>query len=116
MGCDMTPAGGAPATLSLLLRPGRVASGPHGRSTAPMLALSKLGEPAIPAIVDRLLMILRTRDSQGIAAAHPLIKVLGSMGPRAVPALVQVAEASQTSSITSDALDEIVRRAANECL
>src|SRR6266508_2969519 len=94
------------AALPLLLRPGRVASGPHDRSTAPMLALSKLGEPAIPAIVDRLLTILRTPDSQVIARAHPLITVLGSMGPHAVPALVQVAEASQTPSITSDALDE----------
>jgi hypothetical protein len=95
--------------LSLLLRPGRVASGPHDRWTAPMLALSKIGEPAIPAIVDRLLTILRTPDSQVIAAAYPLIKVLGSMGPHAVPALVQVAEASQAPFITSDALDEIVR-------
>ena len=95
--------------LPLLLRPGRVASGPHDRWTAPMLALSKIGEPAIPAIVDRVLTILRTRNTEGIAAAHPLIKVLGSIGPHAIPALVQVAEESGTPSITSDALDEIVR-------
>jgi hypothetical protein len=95
--------------LPLLLRPGRVASGPHDRWTAPMFALSKIGEPAIPAIVDRVLTILRTRNTEGIAAAHPLIKVLGSIGPHAIPALVQVAEESGTPSITSDALDEIVR-------
>jgi hypothetical protein len=97
------------AALPLLLRPGRVASGPHDRWTASMLALAKIGEPAIPAILDRLRTILQTPDAQTYAAAHPLITVLGSLGPHAIPALVQVAEASQASFITSDALDEIVR-------
>ena len=95
--------------LPLLLRPGRVASGHDDRWSASMLALAKIGEPAIPAILDRLLTILRTRDAQMFTAAHPLIKVLGSLGPHAIPALVQVAEASQAPFMTSDALDEIVR-------
>jgi len=96
--------------IPLLLRPDRAVSGPHDRTTAPMLALSKIGEPAIPAIADRLLAILRANDdAQVFAAARPLIEVLGSIGPRAVPVLVQVAEASHTPAIASDALDEIVR-------
>jgi hypothetical protein len=96
------------AALSLLLQPGRVASGPHDRWTAPMLALSKLGEPAIPAITSRALAILRTRDGYMSGGAHALIKVLGSMGPPAVPALLQIAE-SEMPAVTIDALDEIVR-------
>jgi hypothetical protein len=74
-----------------------------------MLALAKLGEPAIPAIRDRAMAILRTGDSGGIHAADPLIEVLGSMGPSAIPSLVQIAEASKTSSVALSALDEIVR-------
>jgi hypothetical protein len=97
------------AALPLLLQPGRVASGPHDRWTAHMLALAKLGEPAIPSITDRVIAILSARDSNAFAAAHPLIKVLGSMGPAAVPALLQIAEASTIPDVTFDALDEIVR-------
>jgi HEAT repeat protein len=74
-----------------------------------MLALAKLGEPAIPSITDRVIAILSARDSNTFAAAHPLIKVLGSMGPAAVPALLQIAEASTIPDVTFDALDEIVR-------
>src|SRR5262245_59048830 len=43
------------AALPLLLQPGRVSAGAHNQWTAPMLALAKLGDPAMPAIVDRLL-------------------------------------------------------------
>ena len=39
---------------------------------------------------------------------HALIKVLGSMGPPAVPALLQIAE-SDVPAVTVDALDEVVR-------
>ena len=97
------------AALPLLLQPGRVASGPHDRWTPHMLALAKLGEPAIPSITDRVIAILKTGDSNAVAAAHPLIKVLGSMGPAAVPALLQIAETSTIPYVTFDALDEIVR-------
>jgi hypothetical protein len=97
------------AALPLLLQPGRVASGPDGRWSAQMLALAKLGEPAIPSITDRLIAILKAGDSNVYAATRPLIKVLGSMGPAAVPALLQVAEASTIQFVAFDALDEIVR-------
>lgn len=97
------------AALPLLLQPGRVASGPHDRWTAHMLALAKLGERAIPSITDRVIAILTESDSYAFAAAHPLIKVLGSMGPTAVPALLYIAESSKIPSVTFDALDEMVR-------
>ncbi len=74
-----------------------------------MLALAKLGEPAIPAIAARVRTILKAGDSNIFAAAHPLIKVLGSMGPAAVPALVDIADQSTRAYVTEDALDEIVR-------
>ena len=97
------------AALPLLLQPGRVESGPHGRWTAAMLALAKLGESAVPAICDRVMAIVRSGDGQLRGAAHPLINILGSIGPAAVPALVQIAEASTMPGPTSEALDEIVR-------
>src|SRR5688500_10630593 len=82
------------AALPLLLQPGRVASGPHDRWTPHMLALAKLGEPAIASITDRVIAILKEDDPKTVAATHPLIKVLGSMGPAAIPALLHIAEAS----------------------
>ena len=97
------------ATLPLLLQPGRVASGPHDRWTAHMLALAKFGEPAIASITERAIAILKQGDSEAIGAAHPLIKALGSMGPAALPALLQIAETSTIPYVTFDALDEIVR-------
>lgn len=97
------------AALPLLLQPGRVASGPHGRWTPHMLALAKLGEPAIPSIVERAIAILKERESTAFAAAHPLITVLGSLGPAAVPALLQIAETSSNPSVTAAALDAIVQ-------
>ncbi len=95
--------------LPMLLQPGRIVSDPHDRWTAQMLALAKLGEPAIPSITGRVIEILKVGDSNAFAAAHPLIKVLGSMGPAAVPALLQIAETSTIPYVTFDALDEIVR-------
>jgi hypothetical protein len=95
--------------LPLLLQPGRTTSGAHERVTAHMLALAKLGEPAIPAIEERVVAILSTSDSGALASAHALINVLGAMGPAAVPALVHIADASAIPYVTSDALDEIVR-------
>jgi HEAT repeat protein len=97
------------AALPLLLQPGRIASGPHDRWTAHMLALAKLGEPAIPSITDRVIAILRESDSNAFAAAHPFIKILGSLGTAAVPKLLQIAESSTIPYVTFDALDEIVR-------
>lgn len=96
------------AALPLLLQPGRVTPGPHDRLSAPMLALAKLGEPAIPAITTRVLAILRTPDWFTSGEMYALIKVLGSMGPPAVPALLQIAE-SDMPAVTIHALDEIVR-------
>ena len=46
---------------------------------------------------------------QRLRSTRPLIKVLGSMGPAAVPALLQIAEASTVPYVTFDALDEIAR-------
>ena len=95
--------------LPLLLEPGRVASGPHDSWTAHMLALAKIGGPAIPMIRDRVIAISTEGDVNAYVEAHPLIKVLGSMGPAAIPALVQIAGASTVPYVTFDALDEIVR-------
>jgi len=96
------------AALPLLLQPGRVTSGPHDRWTAHQLALAKLGIPAIRAITARVMAIVGS-DPQAVPAAHPLIKVLGAMGPAAIPALVQIAESSEAAYVTFDALDEVVR-------
>lgn len=97
------------AALSLLLQPGRVTSRPHGRWTPHMLALAKLGDPSIPAIAERALAILKDRDPAAFSAAHPLITVLGALGPAAVPALLQIAETSSVPAATAAALDAIVQ-------
>jgi hypothetical protein len=100
----------ADAAIPLLLQPARIQSGAHDRWTAQMLALAKLGEPAIPPIATRLATILGGTDPAALrGAAHPLIKVLGSMGPAAVPALLDVAEASSVPAVAFDALDEVAR-------
>jgi HEAT repeat protein len=96
------------AALALLLQPGRIASGPHGQWTAPMLTLAKLGQPAIPAIRDRVISILGAGDPSAVGAIYPLMKALGSSGAAAVPALLQIAEASKDPQITVSALNEIV--------
>ena len=98
------------AATRALLQPGRIAStGPHGRWTGHMLALAKLGSPAIPAIRARALELLTTGNPRAHVTVAPLINVLGAMGPAAVPALVDIADVSVTPSVTMSALEEIVR-------
>jgi hypothetical protein len=92
----------------LLLQPGLVTFGAHGRWGGPMLALAKLGKPAIPSILDRITAILRGPNSE-IAGALPLIEVLGSMGPATIPVLLQIAESGESPVITFYALNESVR-------
>jgi hypothetical protein len=65
--------------LPLPLHPGHLAFGPHDRWSAPMLAVAKLGEPAIPAVTSHIVALLGTADAASAAAARPLITVLGSM-------------------------------------
>lgn len=95
--------------LPLLLAPGRVNYGPHGSWSAHMLALAKLGEQAVPAIRQRAISLVSgTNTSISVGSASPLIKVLGAMGPVAAPALVDIAEASETPYEAFQALDEMV--------
>jgi len=51
--------------IPLLLEPGRTVLGPHGSLTPALLALAKIGEPAVPAIADRVRAILRKDRSDG---------------------------------------------------
>ena len=96
------------AALPLLLQPGRVRLGPHARWSSQMLALAKLGEPAIASITERAIAIVKTGDYGTYDEARALINVLGSMGPAAVPGLLQIAEAGGVPPVTVAALDEIV--------
>lgn len=102
---------GNPASQSdqeaLLSRP--VEWGPHGRNSARMLTLAKLGPPAIPAIKDRILDILQDPDPHAYGRALPLIAVLGLLGPPALPTLVDIAAASPSPFTRHDALQEIAR-------
>jgi hypothetical protein len=72
-----------------------------------MLALAKLGEPAIASITERAIAIVKTGDYGTYDEARALINVLGSMGPAAVPGLLQIAEAGGVPPVTVAALDEI---------
>ncbi len=56
--------------------------------------LAKIGEPAIPAIVARLDEIRRRADRTEASETYGLIKVLGAIGPPAIPALVQLTEST----------------------
>ena len=96
---------GEPA-IDALLASGRIQTGPHGRFSARMLALAKIGEPAIPHILKKTLMPL-SRTDQDSSEASALVKVLGSIGPAAIPALVEMA-AKSPSWISSRALEEIM--------
>jgi hypothetical protein len=80
------------AAIPHLLEPGRAVLGPHGDLTPALLTLAKIGEPAIPAIVERMRAILRRDERYATQETLPLIKVLGLIGPSAVPALVQFSE------------------------
>jgi HEAT repeats len=97
---------GEPA-IPALLAPGRTQLGPHGRFTVHMLALAKIGEPAIPHIMKRLSEIFSRSEQRGSSETSALVKVIGSIGPAAIPALVEVASKA-SSWIVSDALEEIV--------
>jgi hypothetical protein len=74
-----------------------------------MLALAKLGSPAIPAVRARALELLTTVNPRAHVTVAPLINVLGAMGPAAIPALVDIADVSVTPPVTMSALEEIVR-------
>jgi hypothetical protein len=82
------------AAIPLLLDPARAVFGPHRSLTPALLALAKIGEPALPAVADRVRAI-RSKDgrypNQG---AEPLLEVLGLIGPAAVPTLVESVEIS----------------------
>jgi HEAT repeat protein len=72
-----------------------------------MLALAKLGDPAIPAITAAVVPLVKAGDYKAVAGMGPLVEVLGSMGPAAVPALLEIAEASSVPYVTANALDQI---------
>jgi hypothetical protein len=97
-----------PDAAQRLLRSGRVVSGHHDEWTAPMLALAKLGEPAIALITERAIGMLDPKNGTNAQAVHSLLTVLGSMGPPAVPALIRIADASVEPLVVFDALDQIV--------
>jgi HEAT repeat protein len=97
---------GEPA-VPALLAPGRTQFGPHHRFSVRMLALAKIGEPAIPHIMKKLSEIFSRSEQRDSGEASALVKVIGSIGPAAIPALVEVASKAP-SWIVSDALDEIV--------
>jgi hypothetical protein len=87
--------------LTLLLRPGRAITPASGDWTAPMLALAKLGDAAIAPITERALAITETAERASHGTVSGLIRVLGSIGPAAVPALVHIADASTDSPAPS---------------
>jgi HEAT repeat protein len=97
---------GDPA-IPALLAPGRTQMGPHGRFTVRMLALAKIGEPAIPHIMKRLSEIFSRYEQPDSSETSALVKVMGSIGPAAIPALVEVASKAP-SWMVSAALEEIV--------
>jgi hypothetical protein len=72
-----------------LLEPQRAVLGPHGYLTPALLTLAKIGEPAIAPINERVRAILGNDDRYATQDAHTLIRVLGEIGPPAVPALVR---------------------------
>ena len=91
-----------PTSLQLLLDSGATAAGPHGDWSPRMLAIAKFGESAVPVIAARLAKIARDRDQRAAQEYHALIKVLGAIGPAAIPALVNV------PSSRAEALEQIM--------
>jgi hypothetical protein len=91
-----------PAGLQLLLDSGATAAGPHDDWSPRMLAIAKFGESAIPAIAARLSKIADDRDQRAGEEIHALIKVLGAIGPAAIPVL------GNLSSSRVEALEQIV--------
>jgi hypothetical protein len=63
---------GQPA-MPALLAPGRTKSGPHDRLSPRMLALAKIGDPAIDPIAERLSDILRRKYRPDGAEAYALV-------------------------------------------
>jgi HEAT repeat protein len=80
------------AAIPHLLDPARAVFGPHRSLTPALLTLAKIGEPALPAIADRVRAIRRKDSRYASQAAEPLIHVLGLIGPAAVPSLIEIVE------------------------
>src|SRR5262245_16367479 len=78
------------AAIPRLLDPRRAVLGPHGTLSPALLALAKIGEPAIAPIVERARAILRKDERYATPDVYPLIDALGAIGPPAVPALVEL--------------------------
>jgi hypothetical protein len=98
------------AAVPLLLAPDAVvAGGAHGGWTGRMLALAKIGAPAIPAITDRAIALHVSRNFAFGRDVYPLLDVLGSIGPAAAPALLRIAEASTFEPVVANALNQIIR-------
>jgi len=77
------------AAIPRLLDPRRAVLGPHGTLSPALLALAKIGEPAVAPIVERARAILR-KDERSATDVFPLIHLLGAIGPPAIPALVDL--------------------------
>jgi HEAT repeat protein len=97
-----------PNVLSPLLSSGRVRQGPHGQTSAPMLALAKFGQSAIPPIKERLATLTRDSSLEARSEAFALIRVLGSIGPPAIVALVDIAASSVDTTRSDAALQQLV--------
>ncbi len=93
--------------IPALLAPGRTQLGPHGRFSPRMVALAKIGEPVIPYIRERLAENFKRNERTDGSESAALMKVIGTLGPAAIPTLVEIAAKGQ-SWIVSSALDEIV--------
>jgi hypothetical protein len=85
------------AAIPQLLEPERAVFGPHRRLTPALLTLAKIGEPALPAIADRVRAISRKDGRYPNQRVEPLLEVLGLIGPAAVPVLVETVELSEVA-------------------
>jgi len=99
-----------PGAVSLLLDAVPVQAGrpPRYQSswTPAVLALAKIGVPAIPAISERLARVALESGTQFEAQA--LVRALGAIGPEAIPALVEAASRTNFSPTRLSALERIV--------
>ena len=109
MGGDRAPAdrSGSRASLAAPAREG--SPGPPRGVVVSDARPGQTWRDGYPAIADRATAIVKIADYRSGHDALALIKVLGSMGPVAAPALLQIAEASRVPFVTVTALDEIVR-------
>ena len=93
-----------------LLEPNRLVLGPHGSLSAPLLALAKIGEPAVPAIVNHIRRAWSGTPTDRGQGLYPLIQTLGTIGPAAVPALIEIVDLAGTNhDAVQSALDAIVQ-------